>query len=72
MAKIRCEWYELWSEQIGYKHYRRKTRCKATATATFQDNPRLYQPPLLTHHYCEEHAEIQRQNAGQVELRATA
>jgi hypothetical protein len=70
-TKIRCEWYDLWSEQIGFKFYRRKTRCKSEATTTFQDNPRLYPAPYLVHRYCEAHAEIPRQNAGQIEL-ATA
>lgn len=69
-AKIRCDYYELWAEKIGYKTYRRKTRCKAAATMTFQDNPRLYRAPHLVHRYCETHGASQRTNAGQVELLA--
>ena len=67
-STVRCEYYELWSEQIGFKFYRRKTRCKAPATVLFQDNHRLYPAPHLEHRYCGEHAPILRQNAGMVEV----
>ena len=68
--KIRCEFTTDRYDRIEHKLYYRKSRCKATATTLFIDNPKMYAAPHFEHRYCDEHAQDKRANAGLVEMAA--